>query len=105
MRFSLARAAGLDEDTAALVDDGYEFSALADREIALLAWVDRFLYDPGPPPSQVADAFDAAFDPAQQAEIGLAMAMFVGFSKMMVALGLEPVDMAVTVVPTPGSRR
>lgn len=73
--------------------------------MALLAWVDRFLHDPGPPPPGVAEPFDHHFSADEQAELGLAVGMFLGFSKMLIVLGLEPEQMETTVLPTPGSRR
>jgi len=43
------------------------------------------------------------FTAAELAELTLGVGLFLGMSKVLIALGLEPVDMPVTVVPTPGS--
>ncbi len=48
-------------------------------------------------------AFDGEFGPAEQTEVGVGLALFHGFSKVLIALGCEPEEMAVTELPTPGS--
>lgn len=44
---------------------------------------------------------DATFTREQQTELALGLGLFHGFSKMLIALGLEPTEMATTVLPTP----
>ena len=44
------------------------------------------------------------FDDAQIMELTYAMGSFIGFSKQLIMLGLEPEDMPITVAPIPGSR-
>ena len=51
----------------------------------------------------VRDAFESEFSPEQQTEIGVGLALFHGFSKVLIALGCEPEEMADTELPTPGS--
>jgi alkylhydroperoxidase family enzyme len=41
------------------------------------------------------------FDEAELVELGIGLALFHGFSKMLIALGLEPEHMDTTVLPTP----
>lgn len=41
------------------------------------------------------------FTPAQVVELTLGLALFLGFSKIAVALGAAPTDMPTMVVPTP----
>ena len=41
------------------------------------------------------------FTPAQVVELTLGIALFMGFSKIAVALGAAPADMPTMVVPTP----
>jgi AhpD family alkylhydroperoxidase len=105
VRFSTARQDGVSEAEVELVDDDYQNSNLADRYKAALRLTDKFLFDPGPPDEQLAGALDAQLTPSEQLELGVALSMFMGFAKMLITLGLEPVDMPVTVVPTPGSDR
>lgn len=103
VRFSLAREQGLAEEEAVLVDDGYETSSLSERHKAAIRLADRFLAIPGRPPGAVGP--DGVLSPDESVELGVALAMFMGFAKMLITLGLEPEDMPVTVVPTPGSDR
>ena len=46
-------------------------------------------------------AFDAHFSSSEQEELGIGLALFHGFSKVLIALGCEPEEMAVTELPTP----
>ena len=39
----------------------------------------------------------------ERAEISLGVGLFMGMSKVLIALGLEPEEMETTVVKTPGS--
>jgi len=45
----------------------------------------------------------AHFSDAQLVELTLGVGLFLGMSKVLISLGLEPEDMPVTVMPTPGS--
>ena len=45
----------------------------------------------------------AEFTPPEIAELAIAMALFHGFSKLLIAAGAEPDSMPTTVLPTPGS--
>ncbi len=47
--------------------------------------------------------FEAQFTASEQDELGVGLALFHGFSKVLIALGCEPEEMAVTELPTPGS--
>ncbi|HET9078451.1 MAG TPA: carboxymuconolactone decarboxylase family protein [Acidimicrobiales bacterium] len=106
VRFSVARQQGLAEDHAALVDDGYATSALSERHKAAIRLADRFLAIPGRPPGATAPGCgESVLSPEEEVELGVALAMFMGFAKMLITLGLEPDDMPVTVVATPGSDR
>jgi alkylhydroperoxidase family enzyme len=101
IRFSGARREGLSEETLDLVRDGYEASALSDRHKIVLRWVDAFLTDPGPPPDALRRALLAHLDPAQVVELTAAVALFMGFSKIAVALGGLPDEIPVHEQPTP----
>lgn len=45
----------------------------------------------------------AHFSDAEIAELALGVGLFLGMSKVLITLGLEPEQMETTVVPTPGS--
>ena len=102
MRFDSARAAGLDENIVDLVADGYQ-SVLPERETAALQLTDAII---GVPQS-LSDASKAAlkkhFSDAEIVEMALGVGLFMGMSKVLICLGLEPEEMQTTVVPTPGS--
>jgi alkylhydroperoxidase family enzyme len=44
------------------------------------------------------------FSDAEIVEMALGVGLFLGMSKVLINLGLEPESMPVTVIPTPGSR-
>lgn len=44
---------------------------------------------------------DRCFDPGQVIELTAGIALFMGFSKIAIALGQAPDDMPTMVVPTP----
>ena len=84
----------------ALIADGYQDSALTPREKAILGYVDAILNDPqhaaDPPHLELLEHFS----PPQIVELTAGIALFLGFSKIAVALGPPP-DMPTMVVPTP----
>lgn len=45
------------------------------------------------------------YSDAEVVEMALGVGLFLGMSKLLIALGLEPEQMDVTVAPTPGSTR
>ncbi|HEY6319756.1 MAG TPA: hypothetical protein VI462_17930 [Acidimicrobiia bacterium] len=84
----------------ALIADGYETSALTAREQAVLRYVDTILTDPHALRDAQRDELLAHFGPAELVELTAGVALFLGFSKIAVALGPPP-DMPTMVVPTP----
>jgi alkylhydroperoxidase family enzyme len=102
VRFDSAREAGLDEHKASLVDDGYA-EQLGAKEAAAVALADALIGIPQPLSPQLQERLRAHFTPAELAELTLGVGLFLGMSKVLITLGLEPEDMPVTVVPTPGS--
>lgn len=103
MRFSLAREAGLDEQLAQLIDDEYAAAELDPSWTVALQFTDHFLNSPGPLPPALDSSLRAHFDPGELTELALGLALFHGFSKMLIALGLEPDHMDTTIVPTPAA--
>lgn len=105
MRFAVARQEGFDEEQAALVEDGYDESPLAERYRAALVFADAYLQVTGPPPPEVQARISAQLADAELTELGVGLALFHGFSKLLIALGCEPEEMETTVLPTPDVRR
>lgn len=54
-------------------------------------------------PESARTELDAEFSPAEQAELAMGIGLFLGMSKVLITLGVEPQDMPTTVIPTPGS--
>ncbi|MEM9620560.1 MAG: hypothetical protein AAF993_02855 [Pseudomonadota bacterium] len=103
MRFDSARAAGLYEAKAELVADGYA-DVLAPGETAALQLTDALIGLPGPLSEATVEKLQQHYSAAELVEISLGVGLFMGMSKVLITLGLEPADeMPVTLLPTPGS--
>ena len=100
MRFDSARAAGLTEERVERIADGYE-KALEPAQAAALQLTDAIIGAPASPSDDIQQALKAHYSEAEIAEIALGVGLFLGMSKVLINLGLEPEDMPVTVVPTP----
>ncbi len=85
-----------------MVQDGYA-QKLAVNESAALALTDALIGLPGPLPETLKRELHEHFSDAELVELGLGVGLFLGMSKVLIALGLEPEEMPVTVIPTPGS--
>jgi alkylhydroperoxidase family enzyme len=103
VRFARARADGLSEDLVDMVADGYENTALIDDHKAVIKLTDAFLVDPraGIDGGTRATLL-AQYGPAGTVELTAGLALFMGFSKIAVALGAFPDDFPTMVIPTPG---
>lgn len=100
VRFDGAVADGLTEDRVASIDDGYETAAdLTAREKVVIGFTDEFLAGRSPS-GELRTAMLAHFTPEEIVELAAGLALFLGFSKIAVALGPPP-EMPTTVVPTP----
>ncbi len=86
-----------------MVDDNFQASALTSRHKAALAFSDAFFAAAGPPDAAAQAAISAQFTDAEIAEMGIGLALFHGFSKLLIAVGAEPEQMDITVLRTPGS--
>jgi AhpD family alkylhydroperoxidase len=100
VRFDGARQAGLTEDRVELIHDEYESTELSPREKTVIRFVDSFLTDPHDLTDTQRDDLLTHFDAGQVVELTMGVALFMGFSKIAVALGPPP-DMPTLVVPTP----
>ncbi|MCY4563554.1 MAG: hypothetical protein OXE40_03635 [Gammaproteobacteria bacterium] len=103
MRFDSAREAGLNEKRVAQIDDGYE-AALEPAEAAALKLADAVVGIPEPPDESARELIKAHYNEAEIVELALGVGLFLGMSKVLINLGLEPENMPVTVVPTPVKR-
>lgn len=92
------------EDKANRVLDGYETDEIfSDAEKAALSLTDCIIGMPGRPDADTEAKLNANFSEAEIAELVLGVGLFHGMSKVLIALGLEPEQMPITVIPTPGS--
>ena len=85
------------------MNDDYATS-LAPPEVAALALTDALIGVPEPLTDELKRALKEHFSEAEIVELSLGVGLFLGMSKVLVTLGLEPEDMPVTVVATPGSQ-
>ena len=102
MRFAVARREGLTESIVDLIDDGFETSTLSERHKAILRYTDAFLDDPSALSDDAREKLSEHLSPAEIVELTAGIALFMGFSKIAIALGEAPESMPTTVVPTPG---
>jgi alkylhydroperoxidase family enzyme len=84
-----------------MIDDGYEASALDARTKAIIAYTDVFLNGGHGLTDELKAQMLEHFTPAQVVELTAGIALFMGFSKIAVALGTAPETMPTMVVPTP----
>jgi hypothetical protein len=94
----------LTEDEVDLIDDDYEDSHLGERAKLAIAFADAFLGGQGPLDAELQQRVDGEFSPPELAELGIGLALFHGFSKMLIVSGCEPEDMPTTVLSAPGSK-
>jgi alkylhydroperoxidase family enzyme len=104
VRFDSARAAGLTEEKAGRIRDGYA-AVLSPRETAALELTDAIIGRPQSLSEETKRRLAAHFSEPEIVEIALGVGLFLGMSKVLINLGLEPEPeaMPVTVLPTPGS--
>lgn len=94
----------VDEATAEHVTDAHESDdALDARQHLALRVADAVLAAGGLAPSLRRDALEE-FGAAGLAELVAMVALFHGFAKLLVVLGLEPEQMPVRLIPLPGER-
>ena len=84
-----------------LIDGNWGDSRLSDDFLAALKFTDHFILTPGPVPDEIKSLLFSSFSQKEIAELSIGVALFHGFSKMLIALGREPEEMDTTIVPTP----
>lgn len=99
LRFATAQEQGLDEDSVALIEDGYDDTELPDRWKLSIRLADALIADARIPPELRSDLL-AEFTDEQIVELTATIATAIAFSKASVAFG-APDDMPLMVVPTP----
>ncbi len=97
MRFAVAEQRLVEEDVVEQVANGFETSALPERDKVLLRFVDAFLSDPAGLADDVRQDMLDHFTEEQIVECAIFHA--ASFSRMLIVLGLEPPEMSTTVAP------
>ena len=70
-----------------------------------MVFTDAYLGTNGPPSDEAQAFIMQHFSGPEIAEMGIGLALFHGFSKLLIAVGAEPEEMDVTILRTPGSPR
>jgi alkylhydroperoxidase family enzyme len=103
VRFAVARHDGLTEELVDGIDASYASSGLSERHKATIALADAYLDVQGPPDAKTRERIAASLRPDEIVEVGIGLALFHGFSKLLIAVGAEPTDMETTILPTPNT--
>ena len=74
-----------------------------DKATAALMLTDQIISAPGTLTRKNDAIIKRSLSKKERAEISLGVGLFMGMSKVLIALGLEPEEMETTVVKTPGS--
>jgi alkylhydroperoxidase family enzyme len=101
IRFAGAREGGLTEDIVDRIRDDWSERELSPRHKAALRAVDAFHDAAGSLDAGARRQLSAELAPAEIAELGAGIALFMGFSKIAVALGGLPDEIPVHEQPTP----
>jgi alkylhydroperoxidase family enzyme len=67
----------------------------------VLRWTDRFLSETPDPDAELEREMLAHFTPAEIVELSAAISIFMGFSKIALAIGGIPDDLPLMEQPTP----
>lgn len=71
--------------------------------MAALQLTDVLIGMPRELPAELQETLQRHYSDAEVVEMALGVGLFLGMSKLLIALGLEPEEMDTTVAPTPGS--
>jgi len=99
----VAREQGLSEDQVTEIADGYEESALSERDKTAIALTDAIIGDPRQVSPELQTRLREHFSDPEIVEMSLGVGLFMSLSKVLITLGMEPEEMGTEVVPTPGS--
>ncbi len=91
----------MDEERVAQIEDGFEDSALPERDKLILAYTDLFLHNPGGIDDDIKARMRDTFSDEQIVELTAGLALFVGFSKIAISLGGMPDELPRMEMPTP----
>lgn len=72
--------------------------------MAALELTDVLIGMPRPLSPELKAKLQRHYTDAQVVEMALGVGLFLGMSKLLITLGLEPEEMDTTVAPTPGSQ-
>ena len=86
------------------VKDGYE-EVLDEKITAALLLTDQIIGASRPLEKKNTVLIKRNLTKQERAEISLGVGLFMGMSKVLIALGLEPEEMETTLVETPGSKQ
>lgn len=98
VRYDVARADGLTEDRVAMIADGYEESALSDREKLALGLADSYLGFPAGVRADLTPRLAEAFSEAEIASMLVALMTFNFTSRMAVSIGGMPEELPIMEV-------
>ena len=101
IRFAGARREGLTEDIVDRIRDDWSARELSPRHKAALRAVDAFHDAAGALDPAAREELAGRFTPEELVELGAGIALFLGFSKIAVALGGLPDEIPVHEQPTP----
>jgi alkylhydroperoxidase family enzyme len=87
---------------AELRGDHQHSDMLPERTKVALEWADVMLGGGHGVDDEIKARLRAAFTPAEIVEITYAIGTFIGYSKQIITLGMEPENLPLLVVPTPG---
>ena len=97
----MAEDHGFDEDRVEKIGAAYERSDLSDQDKAVLRYADCFLSDASGLDARGRAEMRSYFGDAEIVEITAALALFLGFSKIAIALGPIPDGLPVMRLPLP----
>jgi alkylhydroperoxidase family enzyme len=83
--------------------DDHASSDLPERTKAALAWADVMLAGGSDADPAVVEQLQKHFSDDEVVELTFAIGTFIGYSKQIIVLGLEPPEMPLTVLDTPGA--
>ena len=92
----------MSEEVIKRIKDGYE-EILDDKTTAALQLTDQIIGAPRTLEKESKESIKRNLSREERAEVSLGVGLFLGMSKVLIALGLEPEEMETTVVLTPGS--